>query len=118
MQPEIRLDLDAQTGPARIWVQQEAIQREIGYIFRKFLRDFADDASGELLYKQRMRDMCTSARPTHPPMYSAMDTHHTPCQRLSHRGWIQRLLPFSQKHSEGDHGMHVRGHLFASMRLM
>ncbi|EIE26454.1 MCM-domain-containing protein, partial [Coccomyxa subellipsoidea C-169] len=47
-------------GPARIWVQQEAIQREIGYIFRKFLRDFADETTGELLYKQRMRDMCTS----------------------------------------------------------
>ncbi|CAL8466756.1 g6292 [Coccomyxa elongata] len=58
--PEIRLDLDAQAGPARIWVQQEPIQREIAYIFRKFLRDFADETTGELLYKQRMRDMCTS----------------------------------------------------------
>lgn len=63
VQPEIRLDLDAQAGPARIWVQQEPIQREIAYIFRKFLRDFADETTGELLYKQRMRDMCTSAPP-------------------------------------------------------
>lgn len=66
LQPEIRLDLDAQAGPARIWVQQEPIQREIAYIFRKFLRDFADETTGELLYKQRMRDMCTSARPPSP----------------------------------------------------
>ncbi len=78
VQPEIRLDLDAQTGPARIWVQQEAIQREIGYIFRKFLRDFADETTGELLYKQRMRDMCTSARPTRP-----IRPNHAPQNSLS-----------------------------------
>jgi hypothetical protein len=63
-QPEVRLDLDAQNGPARIWVQQEPIQHEIAYLFRKFLKDFADEATGELLYKQRMRDMCTSTPPS------------------------------------------------------
>lgn len=66
LQPEVRLDLDAQNGPARIWVQQEPIQREIAYLFRKFLKDFADETTGELLYKQRMRDMCTSMFPSKP----------------------------------------------------
>lgn len=81
-QPDIRLDLDAQAGPARIWVQQEAIQREIAYIFRKFLRDFADETTGELLYKQRMRDMCTSMHPTHPSSHCSHNKTFDP--RLCH----------------------------------
>jgi hypothetical protein len=50
-----------QRGPAREWVAQEPVQRKIGAVFRKFLRDFRD-ASGEYVYRQRMRDMVTSAR--------------------------------------------------------
>ena len=60
-QPEVALELDMQRGPAREWVAQEPVQRKIGAVFRKFLRDFRD-ASGEYVYRQRMRDMVTSAR--------------------------------------------------------
>ena len=49
-----------QRGPAREWVTQEPVQRKISAIFRKFLRDFTDE-HGELVYRQRMRDMVTSA---------------------------------------------------------
>ena len=63
LQPEVRLDLDQQNGPARVWAAQEPIQREIRHLFRTFLREFAHPDSGELVYKQRMRDMCTSALP-------------------------------------------------------
>ena len=62
-QPEVRLDLDQQSGPARVWAAQEPIQREIRHLFRRFLREFASAESGELVYRQRMRDMCTSAPP-------------------------------------------------------
>lgn len=60
-QPEVALELDMQRGPAREWVAQEPVQRKIGAVFRKFLRDFRD-AGGEYVYRQRMRDMVTSAR--------------------------------------------------------
>ena len=59
-QPEVALELDMQRGPAREWVTQEPVQRKISAIFRKFLRDFTDE-QGELVYRQRMRDMVTSA---------------------------------------------------------
>ena len=52
-----------QRGPAREWVTQEPVQRKISAIFRKFLRDFTDE-HGELVYRQRMRDMVTSAAQT------------------------------------------------------
>ena len=50
-----------QRGPAREWVTQEPVQRKITAIFRKFLRDFRD-GNGDYVYRQRMRDMVTSAR--------------------------------------------------------
>ncbi len=56
----MRLDLDAQQGPARVWVQQEPLQREMQYLFRRFLREFEE--AGDAVYRGRMRDMCTSAR--------------------------------------------------------
>lgn len=71
LQPEVRLDLDQQNGPARVWAAQEPIQREIRHLFRRFLRDFASPDSGELVYRQRMRDMCTSARAAPPTAVSA-----------------------------------------------
>ncbi len=64
-QPEVALELDMQRGPAREWVAQEPVQRKIGAVFRKFLRDFRD-AGGEYVYRQRMRDMVTSAPPPSP----------------------------------------------------
>jgi hypothetical protein len=53
VQPEIELDLHAQTGPARIWTQQEPLQRQIAYAFKSFLKDSNK-------YKASMRTMCTS----------------------------------------------------------
>lgn len=48
-------------GPARIWAQQEPIQREMAYVFKKFLAEYADEATGEPVYKQRMSRMCKGA---------------------------------------------------------
>ena len=45
-------------GPARIWAQQEPIQREMAYVFRKFLKEYADPITGETVYPQRMSRMC------------------------------------------------------------
>ena len=63
MQPEIRLDLNNVDGPARIWAQQEPIQREMAYVFRKFLKEFADPVTGEPVYSQRMSRMCKGEQP-------------------------------------------------------
>ena len=57
-QPEIRLDLNNMDGPARIWAQQEPIQREMGYVFRNFLKNYNDIVTGESVYTQRMSRMC------------------------------------------------------------
>ena len=59
-QPELGVDLDAARGPVREYVAQEPVQREIASRFRGFLRNFQDGA-GELVYRHRIRDMCTSA---------------------------------------------------------
>ncbi|CAK0754965.1 hypothetical protein CVIRNUC_002337 [Coccomyxa viridis] len=56
--PEIRLDLNNMDGPARIWAQQEPIQREMGYVFRNFLKNYNDVVTGESVYTQRMSRMC------------------------------------------------------------
>ena len=45
-------------GPARIWAQQEPIQREMGYVFRNFLKNYYDVVTGESVYTQRMSRMC------------------------------------------------------------
>ena len=62
LQPEIRLDLNNVDGPARIWAQQEPVQREMAYVFRKFLKEFADPVTGEPVYEQRMSRMCKGER--------------------------------------------------------
>lgn len=49
-------------GPARIWAQQEPIQREMAYVFRKFLKEYADQVTGEPVYAQRMSRMCKGER--------------------------------------------------------
>ena len=65
LQPEIRLDLNNVDGPARIWAQQEPIQREMAYVFRRFLKEYADQVTGEPVYAQRMSRMCKGKQMAH-----------------------------------------------------
>ena len=59
VQPAVRIDLDNPRGPAREFIAQEPVQKEIGVQFKDFLRNFRDD-KGDLVYKDRLREMCTS----------------------------------------------------------
>lgn len=59
VQAPIRIDLDNPRGAIRDFIAQEPVQREIAARFKNMLRTFTD-ASGDLVYKDRLRDMCTS----------------------------------------------------------
>ena len=59
LQPAVRIDLDNPRGAIRDFIAQEPVQREIAAQFKNMLRNFTDDA-GDLIYRDRLRDMCTS----------------------------------------------------------
>ena len=59
LQPAVRIDLDNPRGAIRDFIAQEPVQREIAAQFKNMLRNFTD-AAGDLIYKDRLRDMCTS----------------------------------------------------------
>jgi len=59
LQPAVRIDLDNPRGAIRDFIAQEPVQKEIAAQFKNFLRNYTD-ASGDLIYRDRMRDMCTS----------------------------------------------------------
>ena len=54
---ELELPFGEVRGHTREWVAQEPIQREIGRRFRNFLDRFKDD-NGDLVYRDRIKDMC------------------------------------------------------------
>lgn len=62
LQPEMRIDLDNPRGTIREFVSQEPVQREIAARFQSFLRTYRDDRDDQV-YKDRLREMCTSAPP-------------------------------------------------------
>ena len=59
-------------GSHRNFVIQEAVQKEIGGQFKAFLRDH-QDANGDPIYYDRLRNMCTSEAlfPTACPLNAA-----------------------------------------------
>ena len=59
LQPAVRIDLDNPRGAVRDFIAQEPVQREISVQFKNFLRNFRDKKD-DLVYKDRLRDMCTS----------------------------------------------------------
>ena len=59
LQPQVRIDLENPRGPIRDWVAQEPVQREISAQFKNFLRNY-QDSSGDNIYRDRLREMCTS----------------------------------------------------------
>ena len=59
LQPAVRIDLDNPRGAIRDFIVQEPVQKEISTQFKSFLRNFRDDKD-DLVYKDRLRDMCTS----------------------------------------------------------
>lgn len=93
LQPEIRLDLNNVDGPARIWAQQEPIQREMAYVFRKFLKEYADPITGETVYPQRMSRMC-KGKPL-DLLIQLLDACH--CQ-LPSFVFLKSCLPFVAAH--------------------
>ena len=60
----MRIDLDNPRGAVREFIAQEPVQREIAAQFKNLLRNHTDE-NGDQIYKDRMRDMCTS-EPTQP----------------------------------------------------
>lgn len=62
MQPAVRIDLDNPRGAIRDFIAQEPVQREIAAQFKNMLRNYTDE-SGDLIYRDRLRDMCTSNSP-------------------------------------------------------
>lgn len=59
LQGEVEINLDEARGPIREWIAQEPVRREIGRRFARLLKSFADE-HGDLVYKQRVRDMVRS----------------------------------------------------------
>ena len=57
--PDLGVDLDNARGPPREYLAQEPVRRAVASQFRAFLRDFTD-ASGDRVYRGRLRDMCAS----------------------------------------------------------
>ena len=57
--PQVDVDIDIKHyhGPLRDWIAEERVSREVKKRFLKFLRTFTDE-SGELVYVQRVTDMC------------------------------------------------------------
>ena len=51
------IDIKHYHGALRDWIVEERVSREIKKKFLKFLRTFTDE-SGELVYVQRVTDMC------------------------------------------------------------
>ena len=64
----MHIDLDNPRGAIRDFIAQEPVQREIAAQFKNLLRNYAD-ASGDLIYRDRMRDMCTSKLCSEVAMY-------------------------------------------------
>ena len=63
VQLPLHINLDNPGGGShRNFVTQEAVQKEIGGQFKAFLRDH-QDANGDPIYYDRLRNMCTSEAP-------------------------------------------------------
>jgi len=58
--PELGVDLDNARGPPREYLAQEPVRRAVAAQFKAFLRGFADPATGERVYRSRVREMCAS----------------------------------------------------------
>jgi hypothetical protein len=56
---EVEIDLDEARGPIKEWILQEPVQREVRRRFARFLRTY-QNADGDFVYKQRVREMARS----------------------------------------------------------
>lgn len=55
---EAGFDLENQQGTAAEWIAKDPVQRKIAACFRKFLLRFTEEEDGQLIYRDRIRDMC------------------------------------------------------------
>ncbi|GMH34362.1 hypothetical protein BSKO_02196 [Bryopsis sp. KO-2023] len=59
---ELLVSLEDIRGKARDWIGQERISKEIAARFRKFLRNFKDENTGEFVYRNRLWKMIQESK--------------------------------------------------------
>lgn len=59
---QVMVNLEDVRGKQADWIRQDRIKEEIGARFRKFLRQFREDGSGEYVYRERLWKMIKESR--------------------------------------------------------